>query len=112
MALKDKMATLLEDTNKKRLVIQACSILQRIRSELAIAGTRLQAIADSGSLDTIDIEVKNALLAGWLIIKDANTDFSDQAMVDLLSGHISSTCSHCGGSMMQERTVGGGEEES
>lgn len=110
MTLTGKVTALRTSTETRQMVIRACSILQKTRKNIATAATKLQAIADSGSLNSIDDEVKAALVTGKNIVDTANSDFNTQDMVDLLTGHVSSECGHCGGSIMREVNPGSPEE--
>jgi len=104
MAIIEKINTLRTEKEQRDKVIEACGILQKARNDIIEANLKLQLIADNGSFDTVDSEIKSAVLTSWNIIKDAAAAFDEQTPTDLLEGHISSICPYCGVSKIQEIT--------
>lgn len=109
MAITEKINTLRTEKEQRDKVVRACGILREAKKNISRANGQLQLIADSGSFDTVDPEIKNALLASWNIVKDAATAFETAVPTDLLAGYISSVCQYCGQPKMQEQIEGGEE---
>lgn len=84
MALTDKITTLHAELTQRQKVQQARALLQNVRSTILETNSQLQEIADSGNFDTLDTEVKQALLDAWNVCKDAQTGFEDVTIVELL----------------------------
>ena len=84
-AVDDKFASLVSDTEQRQKVITARALLQNARSTIVETNAELQEIADSGSFDTVDVELKAVLIDAWQVVKDANDGFSDPNIVKLLN---------------------------
>jgi len=84
MALTDKLNTAYAELTQAQKVSQARALIQPIREDILRVNTELQAIADSGSFDTVDIEIKQALIAAWNVIKAAKTGFENVTIAELL----------------------------
>lgn len=84
MALTDKLNTAFAELTQAKKVNQARALIQTVRHDVITATTELQAIADSGSFDTVDPEIKQALIAGWDIVKAAKTGFENSILNELL----------------------------
>ena len=76
-AVDDKFGTLITDSEQRQKVITARAKLQTIYWDIQRTDAELKEIATSGSFNTVDIEIKKALLSGWNIIKDANDAISN-----------------------------------
>lgn len=79
MAVSAKLKTLNDERAQRAKVIEARALLQQARATIQEINVQIQTIADSGSFDTIDDEIKQALLAGWDVIKVADTGFESSA---------------------------------
>ena len=84
MALNDELNTLFAEMTQRQRAGEARAIMQDARSTMVEADTRIQAIADEGNMNTLPTELKQALLAGWNVIKDAKTAFEDPTIAELL----------------------------
>lgn len=84
MALTDKITTLHAELTQRQKAQQARALLQNARSTILETNTQIQAIVDGGSFNTLDAEVKQALLAGWDVCKDTQTGFEDAVIAELL----------------------------
>ena len=71
MALTDKLNAAYAELTQAQKVSKARALMQPIRDDLIRTNAELQAIADSGSLDTVDAEIKSALVATWNVYKAA-----------------------------------------
>jgi len=82
----DKMDVLVAESEQREGAITARAKLQTIYWDLQTVNADLTEIANSGSFNTIDTEIKSALQAGWNIIKDAkNAIEANQNLIDLLN---------------------------
>ncbi len=84
MTLADKIQTLVQEREQRDKAIEARAKLQNFTRIVKETDQILQDINDSGSFDTIDIEVKQALLAGWDVVKDTKTTLENSTIVELL----------------------------
>lgn len=84
MAIGAKLKTLNDERAQRNKVFQARALLQRVRETIAEVNAELQTIADSSSLDTIDNEIKEAMLDGWGVLKEAKTGFEGADIATLL----------------------------
>ena len=85
MALTDKLNTAYDELTQAQKVSSARALMQPIRDDLIRTNAELQAIADSGSLDTVDGEIKSALVACWDIYKAAQAALAaNPIIVELL----------------------------
>jgi len=84
MAISEKISELVAEKQQRDRAIEARAILQDARAKIQEAGTHLQEIADSGSFDTIDSEIKAALIKGWNIVQNADDGFKDADVEELL----------------------------
>lgn len=84
MALADKMTALHSELTQREQTRDARAILQNVRSTIEQANVQLQTIADSGSFDTVDVEVKQVLVAAWNVCKNAQTGFAVAEVKTLL----------------------------
>ena len=84
MALTDKLNTAFAELTQAQKVSHARALIQPIREDILRVNTELQAIADSGSFDTVDIEIKQALIAAWNVIKASKTGFENVTIAELL----------------------------
>lgn len=84
MALTDKITTLSEELKQRQKAQQARAILQNFRSVVVETNTQIQDIADSGSFNTLDIDIKNALIAAWDVSKETQTALENATIAELL----------------------------
>lgn len=85
MALTDKITTLHAELTQRQKAQHARALLQNARSVILETNTGILAIADSGDFDTLDNEVKQALLDAWNVCKDAQIAFEDETISELLN---------------------------
>jgi hypothetical protein len=84
MAILEKISELVAEKQQADRAIEARGILQDVRVKIHETAERLQEIADSGSLDTIDSEIKAAIITGWNIAKNAQAGFADDTELSAL----------------------------
>jgi len=84
MALTDKLNTAYAELTQAQKVSQARALMQPIREDVLRVDAELQKIADSGTFNTIDAEIKAALLACWNVLKTAKTGFENITVKELL----------------------------
>jgi len=84
MALIDKLNAAHEEFTQAEKVNRARCLMQPIRDDIIDINKELQEIADSGVFDTVDTEIKQALIAAWNVIKAARTGFEEVEVVALL----------------------------
>lgn len=84
MALTDKITTLSDELAQRQKAQQARALLQNLRSTIIETNTQIQEIADSGNFNTLDIDIKNALVDAWNISKAAQTALEDATITELL----------------------------
>ena len=84
MALTDKLNTAFAELTQAQEISKARAVIQQVWLELPRIDAELQAIADSGSLNTADAEIKSVLLKAWNVIKTAKTGFEDVDVVELM----------------------------
>lgn len=84
MAIAEKLNTLLTAKQQQDEIVEAVGILKSTRDQVAINASKLQAIADSGSFDTIDAELKTVLVAAKAVVDNCDTAFNDADIAELL----------------------------
>jgi hypothetical protein len=84
MALTDKLNTAYAELTQAQKVSGARALMQPIREDVLRVNQELQNIAGSGIFDTVDMEIKQALIKAWNVIKDAETAFEDVDVAELL----------------------------
>lgn len=84
MALTDKITILNTELTQRQQAQQARALLQNARSTILETNVQIQEMADGGSFDTLDAEVKQALIAAWNVCKNAQTGFEDSVIAELL----------------------------
>jgi len=82
--MQNKLNLLHAELAQRQKAGQARATLQNIRSVISETNTQLQGIADSGSFDTLDTEIKQALLDGWNVVKDAQAAMDAANIKELL----------------------------
>lgn len=85
MALTDKITKLHAELTQRQKAQQARALLQNARSTILETNAQVKEIADSGSFETLDTEVKQALLAAWNVCKAAQTGFEENVVAELLN---------------------------
>ena len=85
MLLSDKITLLSQELTQRQKAQQARALLQNFRSTVLETNSQIQAIADSGAMNTIDAGVKSALLAAWNVSKTAETALEDVTIAELLN---------------------------
>ena len=96
MALSDKINLLHTAVNQQNDVIAAIAIIKSVVKTVNSANVRLQSLKDSGSFNTIDNEVKTALVNAAALITSADTALSDASVTDLYGDKIVRVCQSCG----------------
>jgi len=66
-------------------VSSARALIQPIREDVLRIDSELQAIADSGAFNTVDAEIKAALIKAWNVVKAAKVGFEDTDVATLLN---------------------------
>ncbi len=84
MAISEKMDSLNTELTQWQKVIEARAQLQLARSTIQGVNSLLQTIADGGSFDTVDVEIKQSLVAAWQVLKDAQTALDADSIKTLL----------------------------
>ena len=84
MALTDKLNAAYDTLTQAQKVGTARALIQPIRSDIIRVNAELQTIADSGSLNTVDADIKDALIAAWNILKATETAFENATIAELL----------------------------
>lgn len=85
MALTDKLNTAYAELTQAQKVSQARTLIQPIREDIIRVNVELQKIADSGTFNTVDTEIKTALVAAWNVLKTAKTGFENITVAELLN---------------------------
>ncbi len=84
MALTDKLNIAHTGLSQAQYVSTARALIQPIREDVLRINSELQAIADSGVFDTVDNEIKAALVKAWNVVKAAKAGFEDVDVAELL----------------------------
>lgn len=84
MSITDKLNEAHAEFTQAGKVSKARAAIQPIRADVIRINAELQNIADSGVFDTVDVEIKQALIAAWNVIKAAKTGFEDVEITELL----------------------------
>ena len=84
MALTDKLNTAHAELSQAQKVSSARAKIQPIREDVQRINAELQEIADSGIFNTVDVEIKQALVAAWNVVKTAQTGFENPVVKELL----------------------------
>jgi hypothetical protein len=84
MAIPAKLETLNDERTQRNKVFQARALLQRVRETITEVNAEIQTIADSGSFDTVDTEIKQALITTWDVVKAAKAGFEDTDIAKFL----------------------------
>lgn len=85
MSLSDKITLLSQELNQRQKAQQARALLQNFRSVVLETNSQIQEIVDGGSFDTLDTEIKQALIAAWDVSKDTQTSLEDATIAELLN---------------------------
>jgi len=85
MALTDKLNMAFEELTQAQKVGHARALIQPIREDVLRIDVELQAIADSGVFNTVDVEIKAALIKAWNVVKATKVGFEDTDVNELLS---------------------------
>ena len=84
MALTEKLNTAYAELTQAQKVAQARALIQPIREDVLRINLELQALADSGTFNTVDADIKAALIKAWNVVKAAKTGFEDVTVKELL----------------------------
>ncbi len=84
MALSDKITLLSQELTQRQKAQRVRALLQNLRNTVLETNRDIQEIADSGNFDTLDADIKSALIAGWDISKTAETALEDVTIAELL----------------------------
>ena len=82
--LSDVITQLNAELTQRQKAQQARALLQNFRSVTLETNSQIQQIIDSGSFDTLDTEIKQALIAAWNVSKTAQTALEDVTIAELL----------------------------
>lgn len=85
MALTDKLNEAYTELSQAKEVSTARALIQPIREDVLRINSELQAIADGGVFDTVDDEIKAALIKAWNVVKAAKAGFEDAEVAELLN---------------------------
>ena len=85
MVLTDKLNTVYAELTQAQKVSTARALIQPIREDIFRIDVELQAIADSGVFNTVDVEIKAALIKAWNVVKVAKVGFEDTDVNELLN---------------------------
>jgi len=85
MALSDKITLLSQELQQRQKAQQARAALQNFRNTVLETNSKIQEIADSGNFDTLDVDIKNALVAAWDVSKAAETALEASPIPELLN---------------------------
>lgn len=84
MSLSDNITALNNELNQRQKAQQARALLQNLRSTVLETNVGIQEIVDDGSFATLNVDVKDALIAAWNVSKAAQTAFEDAVITELL----------------------------
>jgi len=84
MAISEKISELVAENQQRDRAVRARAILQEVRMKVQEVGADLQEIADSGAMNTIDTEIRDALVKGWDVVKATQSGFEDSDLTELL----------------------------
>lgn len=79
-----KMDILQSELKQRQQAQRARALLQNLRMTVVDTNSGIQEIVDGGSFNTLDSEIKTALLTAWQISKDAEVAFESNADVKAL----------------------------
>ena len=82
--LTDKLNTAYAELSQAQKVSTARALIQPVRDDIIRINAELQVIADSGTFNTVDAEIKSALIAAWNVLKTAKTGFENITIKELL----------------------------
>ena len=85
MALTDKLNTAHAELSQAQKVSTARALIQPIRADVLRIDAELQVIADSGVFNTVDAEIKAALIKTWNVVRAAKVGFEDTDVAELLN---------------------------
>jgi len=84
MSLTDKLDIAYAELTQAQKVAKARALIQPVREDVLRVNTELQALADSGTFNTVDVDIKAALVAAWNVVKAAKTGFENVTVKELL----------------------------
>lgn len=84
MAITDKLNAAYAELTQAQKASTARALIQPIRADVIRINAKLQAIEDSGVFNTVDVEIEQALIAAWDVLKAAKTGFENAAVSELL----------------------------
>lgn len=84
MSLSDKITALHAELTQRQKAQHARALLQHARSTILETDFQIQEIADSGNFNTLDTEVKQALIDAWDVVKVAKAGFENITVAELL----------------------------
>ncbi len=85
MSITTDFDVLWTETKQRERTIEAKAILQNAMWVIEETKTKLQAIVDEGSLNTIAASVKTALNSAFTVVKTASTGFSNANIQEVLN---------------------------
>ena len=84
MSISTKLDLANAELTQLQKVSSARALIQPIRGDIVRVNAELQAIADSGVFDAVDLELKQTLVAAWDILKAAELAFEAVDVAELL----------------------------
>lgn len=84
MTLSDKITTLHTQLIQRQKAQEVRALLQNLRMVAINTNINIQNIVDSGSFETLDVDIKTVLLAAWNVSKDTVTGFENATIAELL----------------------------
>ena len=84
MSLTEKITLLHNELSQRQKAQSARAKLQNFRNVVLETNMAIKEIADSGDFNTLDIDIKSALVAAWNVCKVAETALEDAAIAELL----------------------------
>lgn len=84
MAIKEKMDSLHAELTQRQKAIELRVQMQNAQMAIQESNRNIQEIADSGSFETLDSELKQVLIACWNVIKNAQIAFDAANIKELL----------------------------
>jgi len=84
MALSDNIDTLAAELEQRQKAQQARALLQNFKNVTVETNSQVQEISDSGQFNTLDTDIKNALVAAWNVAKATETALEEATIAELL----------------------------
>ncbi len=85
MSITTDFGTLWTETKQRQRTVEAKALLQNAMWVIEDTKTKVQAIVDEGSLNTIPTSIKVALNSAFTIVKTASTSFANADIQEVLN---------------------------